>query len=45
MLISILLRPFTMLSNGWRYQKRLHFQVNFIEFPVEFFDPLDSFHL
>jgi hypothetical protein len=44
MLISILLRPFTMLSNGLRYQERLHFVVNFIEFPVKFLDPLDSFH-
>ena len=44
MLISILLRPFTMLSNGLRYQEWLHFVVNFIEFPVEFFDSLDSFH-
>ena len=44
MLISILLRPFTMLSNALRYQERLHFIVNFIEFPVKFFDPLDSFH-
>jgi hypothetical protein len=27
-----------------RYQERFHFVVNFIEFPVKFFDPLDSFH-
>ena len=44
MLISILLRPFTMLSNALRCQERLHFIVNFIEFAVQFFDPLDSFH-
>jgi len=44
MLISILLRPFTMLFNALRYQERFHFVVNFIEFPVKFFDPLDSFH-
>ena len=44
MLISILLRPFTLLSKGLRYQEWLHFLVNFIEFSVKFFDPLDSFH-
>ena len=44
MLISILLRLFTMLSNALRCQERLHFIVNFIEFAVQFFDPLDSFH-
>ena len=44
MLISILLRPFTMLFDALRYQERFHFVVNFIEFPVKFFDPLDSFH-
>jgi hypothetical protein len=27
-----------------RYQKWLHFLVNFIEFSVKFFDSLDSFH-
>jgi hypothetical protein len=32
MLISILLRPFTLLSKGLRYQEWLHFFVNFIEF-------------
>ena len=44
MLISILLRPFTLLSKDLRYQEWLHFLVNFIEFSVKFFDPLDSFH-
>ena len=44
MLISILLSPFTLLSKGLRYQEWLHFIVNFIEFSVKVFDPLDSFH-
>ena len=43
MLIRILLRPFAMLD-GLRYQKWLHFVVNFIELSVKFFDSLDSFH-
>jgi hypothetical protein len=44
MLIRILLRPFTMLSDGLWYQKRLHFPVDFAEFSVKLSDPLDSFH-
>ena len=44
MLISILLSPFAPLSKGLRYQEWLHFLVNFIEFSVKVFDPLDSFH-
>jgi hypothetical protein len=44
MLISILLSPFTLLSRGLWYQEWLHFLVNFIEFSVKVFHPLDSFH-
>jgi len=42
-LIRILLRPFAMFD-GLRYQKWLHFLVDFSLFSVKFFDPLDSFH-
>ncbi len=44
MLISIFLRPFTLLSKRLRYQEWPHFLVNLIEFSVKFFDPLNSFH-